>query len=209
MDSASLRAPEPAASNVRYVLVLSLLSGMSFFPHAPIAKAGVDADDALGLCQVESLPKDVRGTLERRFYGWKAQDSTNLLPKARQKWAAVAPLACPGIAAGHYEDSRSVAYAMLLVPTDRGANGYKFVVFSAPAGQSFYGFKVLDQGVINASALFIRTVPVDQVLDKDLKKRLRPKFSDGVSLALVDDKMPIQNVFFWTGQSYEHAQVDF
>jgi hypothetical protein len=204
MDFASLRR-----SNARYALVLSLLSGLSFSQHASFASAAVDADDALGLCQIETLPKDIRATLERRFYGWKVQDSTNLLPRARQKWAAIAPLGCPGIAAGHYQDSRSVAYALLLVPLDRSANGYKFVVFSAPSGQSFYGFKVLDQSPNNASAFFIHAVAVDRVFDGDLRKKFRPKGSDGILLAFVDDKTPTQNVFFWTGESYDHAQVDF
>jgi hypothetical protein len=204
MDFASLRA-----SHARYTLVLSLLSGLSFFQHASFAAAAVDADDALGLCQIETIPKDIRGTLERRFYGWKVQDSTNLLPKARQKWSAIAPLACPGIAAGHFEDSRSVAYALLLVPIDRSANGYKLVVFSAPSGQSFYGFKMLDQGSINASAFFIHTVAVERVFDNALKKQLRPKGSDTVLLAYTDDKSARQNVFFWAGESYDHAQVDF
>src|SRR5579862_8065956 len=172
MDFASLRA-----SNVRYALVLSLLSGLSFFQHASLANAAVEADDALGLCQMETLPKDIRGTLERRFYGWTVQDSSNLLPKARQQWASIAPAACPGIASGHYEDSRSVSYALLLVPVDRSANGYKFVVFSAPAGQSFYGFKMLASGAINASALFIHAVAIDRVFNSDLKKKYRPKGS--------------------------------
>src|ERR1700716_302518 len=204
MDFASLRT-----SNARYALVLSLLSGLSFFQHASFASAAVDADDALGLCQVETLPKDIRATLERRFYAWKVQDSANLLPRARQKWAAIAPLACPGIAAGHYQDSRSVSYALLLVPVDRSANGYKFVIFSAPSGQSFYGFKVLDQSPNNASAFFIHAVAVDRVFDSGLRKKFRPKGSDGILLAFVDDKTPTQNVFFWTGESYDHAQVDF
>jgi hypothetical protein len=204
MDFASLRA-----SNARYALVLSLLSGLSFFQHASFAGAAVDADDALGLCQIETLPKDIRATLERRFYGWKVQDSSNLLPKARQKWAAIAPLACPGIAAGHYEDSRSVSYALLLVPVDRSANGYKFVVFSAPSGQSFYGFKVLDQSALNASAFFIHAVAVDRVFDSDLKKKFRPKGGDAVLLAFVDDKTSTPNVFYWKGDSYDHAQIDF
>jgi hypothetical protein len=203
MVSASLRA-----ANARYALVLSLLSGLSFFQHASFANAAVDADDALGLCQVETIPKDIRATLERRFYGWKVQDSTNLLTKARQKWASIAPLACPGLAAGHYEDSRSISYALLLVPLDRSANGYKFVVFSAPSGQSFYGFKVLDQSANNASALFIHSVPVDRVFDSDLKKKFRAKGSEGIVLAYTDDKVTSQNVFFWTGDSYDHAQVD-
>jgi hypothetical protein len=204
MDFAPLRA-----SNARYALVLSLLSGLSFFQHASFASAAVDADDAIGLCQMESHPKDIRATLERRFYGWTVQDSTNLLPKARQKWATIAPPACPGIASGHYEDSRSVAYALLLVPVDHSANGYKFVVFSAPAGQSFYGFKMLASGAINASAFFIHAVTIDRVFDSALKKKYRPKGSDAILLTLLDDKVPTQNVYFWTGDSYDHSQVDF
>src|SRR5882762_351173 len=204
MDFASLRA-----SKARYTLVLSLLSGLSFLQHASFAAAAVDADDALGLCQVETLPKDIRDTLERRFYGWKVQDSGNLLPKIRQKWASTAPLACPGIATGHFEDSRSVAYALLLVPVDRSANGYKFVVFSAPSGQSFYGFKMLDQTTINASTFFIHSVAVDRAFDSALKKQFRPKGNDAILLAFADDRTASQNVFFWKGDSYDHAQIDF
>jgi hypothetical protein len=204
MDFASLRA-----SKARYTLVLSLLSGLSFLQHASFAAAAVDADDALGLCQIETIPKDIRDTLERRFYGWKVQDSGNLLPKIRQKWASTAPLACPGIATGHFEDSRSIAYALLLVPVDRSANGYKFVVFSAPSGQSFYGFKMLDQTAINASTFFIHSVAVDRVFDSALKKQFRPKGNDAIMLAFADDRTASQNVFFWKGDSYDHAQIDF
>jgi hypothetical protein len=204
MDFASLRA-----SYARYTLVLSLLSGLPFFQYASFAAAAVDADDALGLCQVDTLPKDIRDTLERRFYGWKVQDSGNLLPKARHRWATIAPLACPGIATGHFEESRSVSYALLLVPVDRSANGYKFVVFSAPPGQSFYGFKMLDQTASNASAFFIHSVAVDRIFDSTLRKQFRPKGNDAILLAYADDKDASQNVFFWKGGSYDHAQVDF
>jgi hypothetical protein len=204
MDFASRRA-----SRARSALVLSLLSGLTFFQHASFATAAVDADDALGLCQTETIPKDIRDTLERRFYGWKVQDSSNLLPQARQKWASIAPLACPGIATGHFEESRSVAYALLLVPVDRSANGYKFVVFSAPSGQSFYGFKMLDQAPINASSFFIHSVAIDRVFDSALKKQFRPKQNDGVILFFAADKTASQNVFYWKGDSYEHAQVDY
>jgi hypothetical protein len=204
MELASLRA-----SKARYTLVLSLLSGLFFFQHASFATAAVDADDALGLCQVETIPKDIRDTLERRFYGWRVQDSSNLLPRVRQRWATIAPLACPGIATGHFEESRSVAYALLLVPVDRSANGYKFVVFSAPPGQSFYGFKMLDQAPLNASSFFIHSVAIERVFDSATKKQFRPKANDGVVLFYADEKIPTQNVFYWKGDSYDHAQVDY
>jgi hypothetical protein len=185
------------------------LSGMSCLQHASVAATSVDADDALKLCQAETLPKDIRDTLGRRFNGWKVQDSSNLLPNARQKWATLAPLACPGIASGHFEESRSVSYALLLVPTERSANGYKFVVFSAPPGQSFYGFKMLDQAAVNASAFFIHSVAVDRAFDSALKKQFRPKGNDVILLAYTDDKTASQNIFYFKGDSYDHAQVDF
>jgi hypothetical protein len=92
---------------------------------------------------------------------------------------------------------------------DRGANGYKFVVFSAPSGQSYYGFKMLDQSATNASTFFVHAVAVDRVFDSDLKKQFRPKGSDGILLSAVDDRNSIQKVFYWTGTSYDYAQVDF
>jgi len=189
--------------------MLSLLSGLSFFQHAAIASAVVDANDALELCQVETIPKDILDTLDRRFYGWKVQDSSNLLPEARQKWAAIAPLACPGIATGHLEESRSISYALLLVPVDRRVNGYKFVVFTAASGQSFYGFKMLDQSARNASAFFIHSVAIDRVFDSALKNQFRPRMNDAVMLFQVDDRSASQNVFYWKGNGYEHAQVDY
>jgi hypothetical protein len=197
------------ASRAWAAFVLGSLSGLLSFQHAATASAAVSAEDALGLCQIEMIPKDIRSTLERRFSGWKVQDPFNLLPQTRQKWATVAPLACPGIATGHFEDSHSVSYALLLVPVDRSANGYKVAVFTAPPGQDFFGFKLLDQGVINASSYFIHSVTIDRVFDKDLKKRFRPKSGDAVLMAVVDDKASAQNVFFWTGESYDHAQVDY
>jgi hypothetical protein len=204
MEFASLRA-----SKARYTLMLSLLSGLCFFQHSCLAGAAVEADDALGLCQIDTMPEDIRSTLQRRFHDWKIQESTDLVPKTRQKWAAIAPLACPGIALGHFEDSRSVSYALLLVPVDSSANGYKLVVFTPPDGQSFYGFKVLDQGTVNASTHFIHTVAIDRIFDSELKKRFRPKRKEAVLLTAGEDTAMIQNAFFWTGESYDHAQVNY
>ena len=189
--------------------MLSLLSGLSFFQHAAIASAAVAADDELRLCRVETIPKDILDTLDRRFYGWKVQDSSNLLPKVRQKWAAIAPLTCPGIATGHLEESRSISYALLLVPVDPSVNGYKFVVFTAASGQSFYGFKMLDQSASNASAFFIHPVAIDRVFDSTLKQQFRPRMNDAVMLFRADDESASQNVFYWKGDGYERAQVDY
>ncbi len=67
----------------------------------------------------------------------------------------------------------------------------------------------LYESPINASALFVHAVAVDRVFDSDLKKKFRAKGSDGILLSFTDDKTDTQNGFFWTGDSYDHAQVDF
>ena len=121
MDFASLRA-----SKARYALMLSLLSGLYFFQHASLAGAAVDADDALGLCQIDMIPKDIRGTLERRFYSWKIQESTNLVPKTRQKWASIAPLACPCLTRAPHAaktPSKRCQYAAVLQFSDDRSHG--------------------------------------------------------------------------------------
>lgn len=62
---------------------------------------------------------------------------------------------------------------------------------------------------MNASAFFIHSVAIDRVFDSEPRKRFRPKGSESVLLSYADEKTPTQNVFFWTGESYDHAQVDF
>jgi hypothetical protein len=52
-------------------------------------------------------------------------------------------------------------------------------------------------------------VAVDRVFDGDLKKRFKPRNADALLLSEVDDKTATQNVFFWSGESYDHAQLDY
>jgi hypothetical protein len=173
------------------------------------AAATAAPDDVPGTCQDVVLPQDIRHTLERRFAAWKIQMARDLLPEARQAWALTTPLACPGIASGHFADSRAVAYALLLVPANRSVTGYLLVAFSAPPKQPFYSFKLLDQAEIGAGAAFILPVDVDRVFNRDLQKQLRPKAEEAVSLVHVDRKEAFQTIFFWKGDSYEHTQMNF
>jgi hypothetical protein len=59
--------------------MLSLISDVYFFQHASMAgAAAASMDDAPVRCRIESTPKDIRATPDRRFYGWKAKEPINV-----------------------------------------------------------------------------------------------------------------------------------
>lgn len=188
---------------LRLLCLLCLLEAFSF--SAVVA----GPEDSSANCQDVTLPQDIRDTLQRRFAGWKIQLSRDLRPEARKVWAQTTPLACPGIASGHFADSRGITYALLLVPADSSVTGYELVAFSAPPKLTFYGYKLLGQAEVDTGSVFILSVPVERVLDRDARKQLRPKTDDAVSLVHVDGKDTFQNVFFWNGDSYGHTQLAF
>ena len=43
----------------------------------------------------------------------------------------------------------------------------------------------------------------------NLGNDVKIKANDGVVLFYADEKIPTQNVFYWKGDSYDHAQVDY
>src|SRR5258708_25676912 len=97
-------ASHGCASAARALRVV-VLSTLIFAHPRMLAAAPGDADELLGLCRLESLPEDIRGSLQRNFSAWKIQEPTDLSPHARERWASERPLACPGIAAGHFQNA--------------------------------------------------------------------------------------------------------
>src|SRR5690242_5410897 len=91
------RAPFARAAFARWVKPMCWLVLFARTASAPVVSAQ-SSDELLGLCRTDSLPADIRGTLERRFTGWKIQEPTDLGTAARERWAAERPLTCPGVA---------------------------------------------------------------------------------------------------------------
>jgi hypothetical protein len=73
-----------------------------------------------------------------------------------------------GIAVGMFQNAKTPAYALLLIPIDHPDAGYRFLVFSRKIGQSSYEMTVVeksdDQG---ASNYFVRKVPIRKFLSEE------------------------------------------
>jgi hypothetical protein len=157
-------------------------------------------EELLDLCRQDSLPADIRGSLERRFKDWKIQEPTNLSPHAREIWAAERPLACPGIAAGHFENSRVASYALLLVT----ANRFRLLIFTQQVGQQLYGFRLVDEADGSSGDVFLKTVPTFRYLG-DQSKRSRP--GDSVLLVNAGPNATPDLVYIWAADGYERQAV--
>ena len=162
-------------------------------------------EELLDLCRQDSLPTDVRGSLERRFQGWKIQEPTDLTPRARERWAAERPLACPGIAAGHFENSRVSSYALLLVSDNH--TSFRLVIFTQQAGQPFYGFRLVDQASGSSGDVFVRTVPTFRYLGDQAKGGFHSRPADSVLLINAAQNATQDLVYIWASEGYERQPI--
>jgi hypothetical protein len=196
------RVPNVRALRVLAGIALHLALSMKVFP----AVGG--GDELPGSCGEQGLPADVRSSLGRLFSGWKIQEPTDLTPKARESWAAEKPLACPGIATGHFENPKKSSYALLLVAAD-GAK-FQLLVFTQQGDQPLYGSTLVDQLNGSASDVFVRTVPTAQYFGEQSKWSLRSRRPvDSVLLVKAGPSAPQEVVYVWTpeGQSYQRQPV--
>src|SRR6266567_2162065 len=137
-----------------FSVMLLLLSTLLFGQGAANQKAD-------GLCKVESLPSDIQNRLKEEYGSWKIQEPADLSQRAREAWEPEKPLACPGIAVGHFESAKSLSYAVLLIPTGHPDEGYRFLVFSQKLGQPGYEVRVLDKlDEKGAANYYIQSTPI-------------------------------------------------
>ena len=183
-------------------LSLALLVGA-----APALPASNQPDEQLGLCRVESLPKDIRNSLSRNFNGWKVQDTDDLSARARTRWGGERPLTCPGIAAGHFQDLKDASYALLLVPTNRMSTAYKLLIYTQQSGQQFYGFKTVGQAESGGNDIFIATAPIARFFEPSSKWVSHSRVSEAV--LLVDAAAAESYLYIWSDLAYEREQVNY
>jgi hypothetical protein len=168
--------------------------------------AAGDPEDLLGLCRVDSLPEDIRGSLSRNFSSWKIQEPTDLSARARTRWAVERPLMCPGIAAGHFQNAKSSSYALLLIPANHSSATYRLLIFTQQSGQQFYGFKAVAQGD-GAGDVFVHTVPTVRFYEATSKWVSRSRASEAVMF--VDSAAQQANLYIWADESYQQQQVNY
>jgi hypothetical protein len=182
--------------------VLAVLWGVSVLVGFPAVSQG---DELSELCHEDALPEDIRSSLERRFSGWKIQSPTDLTARARETWAAVRPLACPGIAAGHFDGTRASSYALLLRAADHAS--CRLLIFTQQqAEQPFYGYRLVDQVAGCAGDVFVRTVPTSQYLRDHSKLGYRSRLGESVLLINVQSA-PEAFLYVWVADGYQRQIV--
>lgn len=191
------------------VRVLSMIVSANFLMGgAPCSSAaGAAPDELLGLCRVDALPQDIRGSLSRNFGAWKVQEPTDLSLRARTRWGAERPLTCPGIAAGHFQDPKNASYALLLIPANHVSSAFKLLIYTQQSGQPYYGFKAVGQQDAGASDVFISTVPTGRFFDSASKWVTHSKVTEAVML--VDSAATESFVYVWADASYDRTQVNY
>jgi hypothetical protein len=188
---------------LQVVLASSLLFAS---PHRLAAAGGVD--NALSLCTLQSLPEDIRGGLTRHFSEWKILEPTDLSSSARERWAAEKPAACPGMAAGHFQNGKDTAYALLLIPTDRSDPEFALVVFTPVSNKGLYAYKVVDRLEAGGSDSFMLSAPISKYIQDEsiLKSRSGP----GDSLLVVTaGATTAAYVYYWANDSYRRQKANY
>jgi hypothetical protein len=162
------------------------------------------------LCKPASLPPDVQGRLKGDFGSWKVQEPADLSARARERWESEKPLACPGIAAGEFENAKTPSYAVLLVPREHtDAAGYKFLVFSPQAGQQSYRMRTADFGDSGGANFFIHQAPIRKFFSEPSRKKFQAHTRDGILLVDSAENEYGVEVYFWSGNRYRHEPVDY
>jgi hypothetical protein len=189
-------------------LLLMLASTLVFgYQRSPLPEAARPTE-GIAVCKPESLPEEVRGHLKREFASWKIQEPETLSQHARERWESEKPVKCPGIAIGQFEKDKTISYGVLLVSQGRPDASYKLLVFS-PKGAS-YETHVLDQSDDGgASNLFIRGVEIKKFFGGSSKRKFRVETREGILSVDSGENEYEADIYFWSGDSYQHEPVDY
>jgi hypothetical protein len=190
-------------------LMFLLTAAMGFGQQGSSSPAPAKSSEEFALCKLSSLPPDVHSRLKGEFGSWRVQEPANLSPRAHERWESEKPLACPGIALGKFEGTKTLSYAVLLVSQAHPDAGYKFLVFSPKAGQPSYEMRAADSGDSGASNFFIHTVHINKFFDEPSRRKFQVQTSEGILLADAAEKEYETDVYFWSNGSYQHQPVDY
>jgi hypothetical protein len=162
------------------------------------------------LCKLESLPSEIQNRLKEEYSSWKIQEPAGLSQRAREAWEPEKPLSCPGIAVGHFESAKTLSYAVLLVPTGRPDEGYRFLVFSENLSRPGYEVRVLDKlDEKGAANYYIQSTPISKFFDEASWKKFQAHTKDGILLTDSGEKEYGVEVYFWSGSRYSHEPIDY
>jgi len=181
------------------VFILALLLALPCRPAS--------AQDNGDVCKTTSLPSHIERRLENDFAGFDIQQPVDLNAEASERWQALQPLTCPGMASGHFASASYLSYAFLLVSPITGR--FKLVLFftedSAPL--------VLNRSPGNADVdrFFIRAMPVASLLRPASLRKFQPRAPDGILLVGADKDVTLNrsDAYFATMRGFRFAPVEY
>jgi len=185
-------------SRLTKVALLTLVNLIALIPGSLLA------EQTSASCSENTLPAPLSALLKSRFAAWRPKQISDLDSYDQQLWRKAHPKQCPGIAVGHFERVDQIAYAILLVPKEKSAGGYKIVVFDPSPSGDGYTSKLLDHAVSEAAPqLVIATVPPGKHSDFEDAKSITTR-QDSV---LVDWIEGAAVLYYWSGGRYRTLQA--
>jgi hypothetical protein len=158
---------------------------------------------AQNTCSDAVLPPQARSLVKQRLPGWRIKLPSDLEAYDKKLWLKEHPKECPGIAVGHFEDSRRIAYGLLLIPKSAAAVGYKIVVLAKSESADDYRVRVLDEDRGSDSGLVISRVPPGRYPGFDTTQSVQLKL-DGIEAERIEKSSVL---YFWRNGTYRTLQT--
>jgi hypothetical protein len=186
--------------------MMAVLVGRPTARSLPVPAGGAEGPP---LCNLASLPSDIKNRLKADFGSWKIQEPENLSDYTRKTWEGRKPPACPGIAVGLFQSAKTPSYALLLVPIDRPDAGYRFLVFSRKTGQPSYETTVIENSDDHGAAnYFIRKVSLRQFFDEQSKRKFQVEATDCILMVDSAEQEYETDIYFWSNGHFRQEPVD-
>ncbi len=116
---------------------------------------------------------------------------------------------CPGVAVGSFESNDTTSYALVLVPIGNPDSAYRFVVFTPGSSASANEFRVVEQwDKAGASNYFVHKIRISRAFSSEWVRKLHAKARDGILFVDAADTEYEADVYFWTGNQYQHEPLD-
>ncbi|HXJ41971.1 MAG TPA: hypothetical protein VNH18_22025 [Bryobacteraceae bacterium] len=156
-------------------------------------------------CHAAAVPAQVSEALKNKFADWRPKQLSDMEPDDQQLWLkGPNGEACPGITTGHFESTRELSYAFLLVPKSEPTGGYKVVVFSRSLTGGAYVSKLLDHADGETySGLVISKADPGKYSDFEGTKSIQTKL-DGVYVEWMEKGAVL---YYWSAGRYHRLQV--
>jgi hypothetical protein len=151
------------------------------------------------------LPPSAQSLVAGKFPSWRTRLLSDLESYDHELWTKAHPHECPGIAAGHFEEPDSLAYALVLVPKSDAHGGYKIVVLTKSATPDTYSVKILDHGRPGGGS--------SPVVSR-LRPGTYPDFEGTTSVRMTLDSINVEwleaaaVVYYWQNGRYRTLQTE-